>query len=241
MTRSRFALVFAILLLGAFESSAQLGYVPYRTRKFSAGASVGVGTVLGDISNKWLPRPLLALDAAYNVNPFLSFGLEARIGIFESQSDKSGLYKGLESTNTYQSFDLHWRFALGLLTGSRPTRMNLLVNGLYVGVGGGVIRNSIGSIKDEYTTRRNGPVLKIPSGQLKTQSITPFIPVIVGWEYELPAFGKVENTSLSLLYQFGYTFDDYLDGYNVAIAANKRNDAFSIFQAGLRWHFGRLK
>lgn len=227
-----FTLLFSLL---ALEGFSQLGYIPYRTRRFTGGLDVGIGSVHGDVSRAMNPRPLLTASLAYNHNPFVSIGADLTGGVFEAVSNKSGLISKLKSTNVYQSFNLNWRVALGSLVGSKPTFWIRSVSGLYVGAGIGVLRNNITSIVETFSTGK--PIVN----GIKKQTIAAYIPLNIGWDYELPSKGAIENLSLHLAFQYGYVFSDYVDGYKLDIKANRSNDGFTSYSAGIRWHFGRLK
>lgn len=233
----------ALIIGTASTAKAQVGYIPPTARPYAVGISGGLTKLHTNDLREYHPyRPAAKLNLDYNYTYFITVGLEYQYGQIETgDRDPASITYGMGGKNTFLAGNVNAKVSVGQFTQSYNSFGMRLLNGLYGGLGVGVI---LSNVKDLETELPNGRPVR--NYKENTQAIT--FPFNAGWNIILPRLGKNANTNLTLNinYQYNYALGDYLDGYNLLLRENaggrqQRNDKYSLITAGLRYNFGRWK
>lgn len=216
------------------NSAYEVGEQGYNAHNFSVGFGLGSTKLYGDwpYSN---PQPAYIGYFEKNVSPTISYGWTVTFGDLSTRDP----YTQNRSFNRFTSVDQHITIELGTLFARFDQNYydNLLMRlagGLYGGVGLGFINNNIVRIG-------NNPALypsEVENGnpRILTNSMAMYIPVNVGYNLHVPKFWIFKGCVFNANFQYSPTMSDYIDGFKLGIAANKRNDVYTVMSVGFRFY-----
>lgn len=222
-------LISALLLIAISPSFAQSNFY-----KLSIGAGVGATQSFTEVKkHDFGLSGYGTLD--YLFTPFMSLGLE-----FQKGEVNGGDYytdpDNRQFVNSYKSFSINGKIALGELMEDRYRGTANLIRGLYFGSGIGVIQNST-----IYTlqTDKNDPefitVLEAPSKDI-------YFPLNLGINFYFPDREGFYRYALNFNYQANITLGEGLDGYDnskITFETGKP-DIYTFFSVGLKYSFGKM-
>jgi len=107
-----------------------------------------------------------------------------------------------------------------------------ILGGLYAGAGIGIINNDIKRIAAPTELHGNLPSTTPP---LIKNSTALYIPVNVGFNFHVPKLWRFKGMVFNANFQYTPTMSDYIDGYNLSFAANKKNDVYTVMSVGVRF------
>jgi hypothetical protein len=206
----------------SFMAKAQSGY---DFSVYDIGFSAGLNSVSGDIKPTKL-TPSVNINLTYNATPYTNFVFEAQLGRFAGgDSVKTA---GPQFTSTFSAFVLRGQLQFGEFLNYDGNQLANGFKNLYVSVGAGYMVNHVTVINRTSTL---APGSYFP-GQDNIN--VPFIPFRIGYEFKL--FNKYQQPSVKvdLAYQYGYLFNDNLDGYT----SGANRDSFSQFSIGVKFALG---
>lgn len=215
------------------NSSYDINEQGYNAHNFSVGVGLGSTKLYGD-NNYSNPQPAYIGYFEKNVSPTISYGWTVSIGDLSTRDP----YTHLRSFNHFTSVDQHITVELGTVFAAFDKEYydNLLmrlVGGVYGGVGIGIINNDIKRIANPGTYPTEYPTAN-PS--ILTNSMAMYIPVNIGYNLHIPKFWIFKGCVFNANFQYTPTMSDYIDGYKLPIAANKKNDVYTVMSVGFRFY-----
>ena len=231
----KFLSFFILSLSAAATASCQIKYIPPTAHMFSFGAGAGITTLYGDFYGK--PNKVAEwAELDYNLTPYIAIGFNGQYGLMTTGGlDVTRKEDGFYVDNTYTTVNLNARVSLGAFLGHVPlSRFVEIINGIYGGVGVGVINNSI----KPYTKGGLNQNLISP---LVTSSTTQTLPLNAGIDINVPKIFGYTGLMVNVNYQYVFTGSDIVDGYDPAVRFNKAKDTYTYLSAGLRFNFGPIR
>lgn len=214
--------IYFVLLISFFSKSliAQKNF-----HKFSIGAGGGITHIRGDL-NSAQSKQLLLGNTDYYLTPFVHGGLEAQIGKISGQDPSGERY----FQNDFKAIQISGKIHLGQFMSREAGSIaypykTLLINtikGIYVGAGGGIIKNNQTQIfRDPYN--------KSTLGTNNNKEI--YFPLSVGIDNS----GFNRKIIAGIRYQGNYVLGDQVDGY---YRSGSRNDFYSTITLNVKYKFG---
>jgi hypothetical protein len=216
------------------NSQYGLGEYGYNGKNYSLGVGLGSSKMYGDwpYSN---PQPVYLGYFEKNVTPSISLGWTVSVGDLSSR-DPFTYYR---SFTHFTSVDQHITIQLGALFGLAyrdyyDYYLLRLVGGIYVGGGLGIINSHVKRIANFNENTPGSIVTNNPS--MLTSSAALYVPFNVGYNFYIPNFWVFKGSVINFNYQYTMTMSDYIDGYKPNLAANKKNDVYSVASVGFRFY-----
>jgi hypothetical protein len=221
-----------LVFLACFSFSQT--FCQYNYYRLSAGGFAGSNMAFADLSKK-IPAPTLGGSLDFFVTPFTSVGLEFQKGILSGGDREKDEHRRFFQNN-YSSLTLGTKVHLGQVVDFRNSDFLYAMKHLYMGIGIGVIKNSI---KDDKIVRiQPGTGWEFP-GTNKSTNIT--VPVNAGMNFNIVDRWGYTRYIFNLNYQLNITAGEGLDGYNDAsFGAPWSNipDMYGVASVSLKFCFG---
>ncbi|GAA4467284.1 hypothetical protein GCM10023093_22870 [Nemorincola caseinilytica] len=215
------------------NSQYGLGEDGYNGRNFSIGFGIGSSKMYGDwaYSN---PQPVYLAYFEKNATPTISLGWTISVGDLSTRDP----FTSYRSFNHFTSVDQHITFELGSLFGLVYRDFNdyfmlKLFGGLYTGVGLGIINSDVKRIAN-FNTNIPGSI-QSDNPTMLTNSTALYVPFNFGYNFYIPRLWIFKGCVFNVNYQYTMTMSDYIDGYKPNLAANKKNDIYSVASVGFRF------
>lgn len=215
------------------NSAYEVGEQGYNAHNFSVGFGLGSTKMYGDLSYS-KPQPAYIGYFEKNITPTISYGWTVSFGDLSTRDP----YTQLRSFNRFTSVDQHISVELGTLFAAVDREyydnpILRLVGGVYGGVGLGIINNNIPRIAtpNDYAGQTNSV-----NPTVLTNSTALYIPMNVGYNLHIPQFWIFKGCVFNANFQYTSTMSDYIDGYKLPLAANKRNDVYTVMSVGFRFY-----
>ncbi|WP_207422873.1 hypothetical protein [Desertivirga brevis] len=206
----------------------------YNYYRMAAGGTAGVNTAFADLSKK-IPAPTLGGSLDFFITPFASLGFEVQKGILsggDREKDKHHRF----FQNNYSSLSFGTKIHLGQVVDFRNSNFLHAMRHFYMGIGMGVIKNSI---KDDKIVRiQPGTGWKFP-GTNSSTDIT--FPLNTGMNFNITDRWGYTRYIFNLNYQLNITAGEGMDGYNDAsFGAPWSNipDMYGVASFSLKFCFG---
>lgn len=194
--------------------------------KVILGINGGIATLYGDVKPH-KNAMVFGADIGYYTTTYLLFNLNAQKGKLNA-GDQDMTTALMGAKGDYFSAALSFRFMPIALLNFYGGNMPKFMEEIYGGAGFGYLNFNVLSndiISDEF-------------GSLgKFNGSSTFIPIEVGWNIPVAQFNLKSKMMLTLNYKSNLCFTDNIDGYVPKVTANRKNDAFNTFTAGLAFSF----
>lgn len=222
--------VLLLLTLSVFGFNA---FSQYNFYKLSASVNAGGTYYFGDLTDV-KPSYAGAVDFDFNLTPFATIGLQVQKGQFGASDIHLRNFK-----NQYMAVNLNGKLMLGQVVDFEASNFLYAIRNLYVGTGLGYIKS-----KQNPITRtkmipdgKGGEMLYTFPGETNGSSL--FIPLNVGYRFNLIDRFGFNRYHIDLNYQFNTAMKDNLDGYqDPATWKNEFKDFYSVFSIGVGIAFG---
>lgn len=225
------AYILAICVLLSLNAFSQANFY-----KYSVGAGAGLTRAFGDLNRS---RNSVAVygTADYYLTPFITLGVEGQAGHLKGgETDTLQRY----FNNKYLAGSLNVKAHLGAVLdkGFRNTRFQEIVNGIYIGTGIGVIRNSVSGTY--HRVQDSG--LRWPYDQGRDRTKDAFVPVNIGIDYALKDYQGYDRFLINVNFQGNFTFGEGLDGYDDSpvYTHNQYADTYVFASVGIKYKFGLI-
>jgi hypothetical protein len=231
---TKFILFFSIWLLLPAKTKAQEEVLIPRPGGYALGIGVGLANVWGDL-NKHIPTLGERVGIARHITQSLMVGVEYYGGTLSSEETPNSWTTGLKSTSKFYSLDLNAKVNMSVLFSNTESEVSRLLSGFFFGSGIGYISCNVTQITETLNT--NKPLDTSLRNCIRKQDAQLYIPLNLGYRYQLGNFLGITRPSLMLNLNMCYTYSDYIDGYNLSAVAksNKNNrftDVFSMITIG---------
>lgn len=247
-----FRFILAGLMLGSFASQAQvrtdislrernnsqygLGEYGYNGHNYSIGFGVGSSKMYGDweYSN---PQPVYLGYFEKNITPTISTGWTVSVGDLSSRD----IFSGYRSFNHFTSVDQHITFEIATLFGLAyrdfyDYYLLRLLGGFYVGGGLGIINSDIKRASDGSKLSTTPTAISSANPIQMPNSTALYVPFNVGYNLYIPRLWIFKGCAFNFNYQYSMTMSDYVDGWRPPLAANKKNDVYTVASVGFRFY-----
>jgi len=214
------ALVFAAaIVLGLLCRLPAYAQIDYSFGRNNSGLRLGAGGGITRLNthynnNPWIACFIGTLD--YEFNPYFSMGVEGQIGTLQGiDNSNPGIQYFHSSTNDYMSASFNMKFGLGLVSDFYPqNKFQDAVKRLYIGIGGGLMRNNIGftydkSITDVYFDPR-------PWGYVT------IVPISIGTLIDIGNVFGYDRLEINPNIQCTYINSAYADGFRSSADSNTK-------------------
>lgn len=215
------------------NSAYSVGEQGYNSHNYSVGFGLGTTKLYGDLSYS-NPQPAYIGYFEKNLTSTISYGWTVMIGDLSCRDP----YTHLRSFNHFTSVDQHITVELGTLFSSFDKNyydnpLLRIIGGVYGGVGLGIINNDIKRIANpgDYPG-----TLPTHSSSVVNNSTAMYIPMNVGFNLHVPRFWIFKGCVFNANFQYSAGMSDYIDGYDLPLAANKRNDVYTVASLGFRFY-----
>jgi len=239
MMMKRILPVLCGLLLSGIAMEAQVRLEPnFSPNKFEVGFGYGVTRMYGDL-DQHPDKNMFDVKLVKNIRPYLKWDLEMQHGVIASSEKLNHWTTGLSNSNSYSSLQYSVKVGLGQFIKVPYSKLNLVLNALYVGTGAGFINSNQTQLTTKFKTT---DVLDIPSYEWKKNDNTVFVPMNVGINFPLRHLLFFPGVVINLNYAMNYTFSDFVDGYKFkqGNAHDQYNDAYSVFNVNLLFNLGHF-
>lgn len=219
----------AVNVLSTKQALGQIDYY-YGLNKTGIRISAGVGaTNLYTHFNQHPVKIAYIGSLYYDINPYISFGLEAQYGILQGIDNLHHL-RYYSSTDKYFSGTANIRVALGAFDDFESNNaFSDAVKRIYIGVGGGAIRAKNVLVGNTGTT---STIYGLP----ETRGRYLLIAGNLGTYIDLPGVLGLDRLEINPNLQFNYVNSLYLDGFRSTATSNLKG-IYSIASVNLRYKF----
>jgi hypothetical protein len=216
------------------NSQYGLGEYGYNGRNYSMGFGLGSSKMYGDLkySN---PQPVYIGYFEKNVTPSISTGWTVSVGDLSSRDP----FTYLRSFNHFTSVDQHITIEMATLFGLAYREfydytLLRLIGGMYVGGGLGIINSNI-KRQAEFNPDLPGSI-NTQSPTMMKSSTALYMPLNLGYNLYIPKLWIFKGCVFNFNYQYSMTMSDFVDGYDPNLAANKKNDVYTVTSVGFRFY-----
>lgn len=198
--------------------------------KLSIGLGIGMTNSFTDVQISGRAQSA-RFNSDYFFTPFITAGIEAQFGSLHGGDAIKDLH-GREFTNSYKTVFANGKAHLGQFIDYERTPFLNNIKGLYLGVGVGMISNSMTKI---IRTRDDGHTF---AGVDKSNNI--ILPISAGLEYGLDDYWGKTRFIITAGFQYNFAFGEGLDGYNDprSVYENNMPDTYINTTIGLKYCFG---
>lgn len=225
-------ITFIAVILSALTTTlfAQRHFMPAASHRLCLSVGGGTTMMFGDLKKKVI-KPAFKGNFDYNFTPFISAGVEVQAGsLAGGDKDVNGTTSGLYSHSKYTAANANIRLSLGQFFPETQNKFANFIGGAYLGSGMGYIRSNAKMLVRKYSYSDGA----LP-GTFHQQASEIIVPVNVGINMDLSY-----HIALNLNYQHNFTSSEALDGYDIDIKSNKRDDSYGMISIGLRFYFGDI-
>ena len=218
-------------------TSPTLGSANFKP-KLSLGVGVGFSNMYGDfpVSN-FLPAARVGLGC--RLTKALVVGIETYVGQLGSNQPANSWTAGFTEVSNFASVDLNAKISVGNYLNYPNSAFLRILSGFYVGTGYGIVYSNISKFTGKFASRYTDLNAQLRNGELtKTTTISPYIPLNVGFRIHMKNFLGSDRSSFMLNYQINYTFSDFVDGYSSppSTTKNQVNDCYTVITAGFSFY-----
>ncbi len=228
MNKLKYSIIAASLLSLFFSSTSRaqdmMGSGQQDAPRFAIGVNAGLTFPFTDVKPQKTGL-VVGLNGAFFATPYLHVNVDAQKGWLKGGEpvNASGVM-GFE--NSYISGSLTVRFLpLGLLKNNN--KYLLFFSGIYGGVGAGYLNNTVKCNNIKSTDY--GSLGNYSGGNL-------MVPIEAGINLPVATMEK-SRILINLNYRVNLCMSDKIDGYVPTVEANRKNDAFNTFTAGVVYNF----
>lgn len=233
--KKRLLILALICVTFSTYSIAQIRFVPTASRSFSISAGGGAAFLYGDLKNKPL-TPLARANFNYNLTSYISLGIEGQTGVLKANSIKvTGGDFNYAIENKIYAANINLKIAWGRIFGADPTN---IVNGLYIGFGGGYLSQSITHNQTDSVLYAK---LKSANPEFDFSREGIYVPVNIGLDIDLSTIADIHNLGININYQHNVVTHDYLDGLKTNVASNSFPDSYGFMSLAISYYFGKIR
>ncbi len=218
--------ILILIILFSLSASAQYNYY-----KFSAGVGGGVNQSFADVIKHPLGRTI-SVAADFNINPFVSAGLEFQSGSITGGDKLTDPHLRFFKNN-YSALIASGKIELAQVVDFDQSNFLYAIRGTYLGTGIGFVNNNMKDI-----VRIQPGTGHVFPGVSKSMNL--MVPANIGVNFDIADRYGFTRYKVNLNYQFNVTFGEGLDGYNdpPLIFRNNNPDMYSFASVTVKVCFG---
>jgi hypothetical protein len=234
-TKYKFFKIALLILVTAnlFYANQAVAQIDYYYGRNNTGVRIGLGVGAASLNTHFNKNPyqityIGSLD--YDINPFLSFGLEGQYGTLQGIDDVHHL-RYYSSTDKYFSGTANIRVAIGTFA-HFETHSDLkdIIERIYLGVGVGAIKTN-----NKFTDHPDGTASTIYGSPVPEGNFL-LIPINVGTNIDLPGVLGMDRISINPNFQLNYVNSLYLDGFQSTQTSTLKG-FYNIISVKLKYKF----
>jgi hypothetical protein len=223
---------FAFVLINLFNPKAAYSQIDNNYDLNNSGFRLGIGGGVTTLMTHYHEDPFKGVfigSLDYDVNPYLSLGLEAQAGTLEGIDDVYHLYYA-SSTDNYLAGNFNVRVAVGQFSDFYSENgFTDALKRIYIGAGVGEIHTNI---KFTY----NPGLAATKYGDPQPYGNYYIFPFNFGTNIDLPGVLGRDKVSINPNYQFNYVNSLYLDGFQSSQYSHLKG-FYSILSIKLKYKF----
>jgi hypothetical protein len=208
--------------------------IDYFFGRRTKGLTIAAGGGVSWLNDKYDVNPLkpaLTGNLDYNLNEYLSFGVEGQKGTLYAKNSASNHKQPYSPvTNNYYQANFNIKVSYGLFSkGVSPNGLIDVLKRIYIGPGIGVIKNAVTYVGDAQAAGQADIIQKPYTYALA-------IPVNLGTSIDLPILsnGKLE---LNPNYQFDVVNSKFIEGFTSPSHTVRNASFYSLATISLKYRF----